>query len=173
MPYTIWSRDRLLGHTTLGYAPSIPGIKAGDFEPTELGEELMPVLTGMGPASEAFSRAIERLWPEGVPETKTGIHDALRKTSEYADLVSIHDRLESLALELRDPSGNPVLTEAIGIQDTEHLLALARRDGVLTEEDEMEMASEPWEPQPARYQIIVELQGAREAFLGQRHRSPD
>ena len=172
MPYTIWSRGRLLGQTTLGYAPSLPGIRAGDFEPSELGESLMPVLTGMGPALEALSRALEQIWPESLDSVPPGgMRDKVRLTTEYADLVSINDRLEQLALELRDPSGAPVRTEAIGIQDTEHLLALARRDGVLTEADEPEF--EPWQPKPARYQIIVELEGARDRILERRRAPPD
>jgi hypothetical protein len=168
VPYTVWSHGRLLGHTTLSYAPSRPGIKAGDFEPSELGESLMPVLTGMGPAFEALSQALDRLGPQPGDGLQGGARDTIRLTTEYADLMSISDRLEQLALELRDPSGALVPTAAIGIQDTEHLLALARRDGVLTEEDEQEC--EPWEPKPARYQIVVELEGARDRMW--RSRTP-
>jgi hypothetical protein len=156
MTYTVWSRGRLLGHTSLGYPPSLPWIRAGDFAPTPIGASLLPVLTGMGPALEALAAVLDANLPDGraVP----GIPNALRLTTEYADVLSLSDQLEHLALQLREPDGAIVPTAAIGIQDSEHLLALARRDGVLADDD---LRIEPWQPRPARYQIIVELAGAR------------
>ena len=48
MPYTLWSRGRLIGQTELAYARSFPGLRAGDFEPSALGETLMPIIIGVG-----------------------------------------------------------------------------------------------------------------------------
>ena len=160
MEYTVWSRGRLLGRTTLGYAPSIPNIQAGDFDPTEVGESLLPVLTGMGPALEELARVLDTVSPEREHRGKAvrRMRDALRLTTEYADVMSLNDQLERLALELRDAAGQLVPTQSIGVQDTEHVLALARRDGVLLEEDD---ALQPWQPGPARYQIIVEFERSR------------
>ncbi len=158
MPYTLWSHGRLLGHSSLSYARCFPRIRAGDFEPTDVGESLLPILTGMGSAVEALAEILDsHAKPAGAPpEESPGLHDCVRLTTEYADIRSIGDQLENLALELRNPEGERVPTSLIGIQDTEHLLALARRDGVspLDEED----CVEEWMPQPSRYQIIIEME---------------
>jgi hypothetical protein len=161
VPYTVWSRGRLLGRTTLGYAPSLPWIRAGNFEPTDAGELLLPILTGMGPALEALASVLDAASPVGkAPGGAAGrVSEALRLTTEYADVLSLNDQLEHLALELRDAQGELVRTACIGVQDTEHILALARRDGVLLDDEEVEL--EPWQARPARYQIIVELEGCR------------
>ena len=158
MPYTIWSRGRLLGHSSLSYARCIPRIRAGDFEPTEVGESLLSILTGMGPAAEALAGIMDgHAKPVGArPDEPPGVTDSVRLTTEYADILSIGDQLQNLALELRDPEGARVPTSLIGIQDTEHLLALARRDGVIPIDEED--CLEGWMPQPSRYQIIIEME---------------
>lgn len=160
MPYTVWSRGRLLGHSSLSYAPSLPRIRAGDFEPTDVGESLLPILTGMGPAVEALVNVVgAHARPEvAATSESSGVPDTLRLTTEYADIRSLGDQLEQLALELRDPEGRPVRAALIGIQDTEHLLALARRDGVLPVDEEDDV--EAWMPPPCRYQVIVEMGAA-------------
>lgn len=157
MTYTLWSHGRLLGRSSLAYARCFPHIRAGDFEPTEVGESLLPILCGMGPAVEALAEILDsHAKPVGAPpEESPGLHDCVRLTTEYADIRSIGDQLENLALELRDPKGERVPTSLIGIQDTEHLLALARRNVIpIEEEDDLE----EWLPRPSRYQIIVEME---------------
>ena len=138
MPYTLWSHGRLLGHSGLSYARCLLRIRAGDFEPTEVGESLLPILTGMGPAIEALAEMLDsQAKPaDAPPEESPGLHDRVRLTTEYADIRSIGDQLENLALELRDPKGERVPASLIGIQDTEHLLALARRNDVIPIQDE-------------------------------------
>ena len=162
MPYTLWSHGRLLGHSSLSYARCLPRIRAGDFEPTEVGESLLPILTGMGPAVEALAEKLDsHAKPASAPpEDSPGMHDCLRLTTEYADIRSIGDQLENLALELRDPKGERVPASLIGIQDTEHLLALARRNDVIPIEDEDDL--EEWLPRPSRYQIIVDMEADEE-----------
>ena len=161
MPYTLWSHGRLLGQSGLSYARCLVRIRAGDFEPTEVGESLLPILTGMGPAVEALAEIMDsHAKPAGASEESPGLHDCVRLTTEYADIRSIGDQLENLALELRDPKGERVPTSLIGIQDTEHLLALARRNDVIPIEEEDDL--EEWLPRPSRYQIIVEMEADEE-----------
>lgn len=145
MTYTVWSRGRLLGHSTLGYARAAPGMRAGDFEPTPLGETLMPILTGVGPALNTLHRVAADLRTDAMSQADgdpaLGFSPLVRSTTEYADAVSLVDELESLALELREPDGVVVRTEMIAVNDTAHLRALAREplyddDDLPPDEDE-------------------------------------
>ena len=97
-------------------------MRAGDFIPSELGQRLMPVILGVGPALRALHDAAERAW---IAERKPGETErpddwpaSVRGSSEFADAVSLQDEVESLALELRDPDGNLVRTESIWLYDT-------------------------------------------------------
>ena len=174
MPYTVWSRGRLLGASELEYAEAIPGVKAGDFEPSAEGETLMPVLVGAGPAIRALSTVLREQQPGEPGEDRIGgaplqphgdgledaqgqaaLTDTILRSTEYADYLSLCDELENLALELRDASGAVVPTEWVTVQDTEYLRSLAREDSDWPEEDPLE----PWEPAPARYQLMVMMQG--------------
>jgi hypothetical protein len=173
MPYTIWSRGRLLGTSALAYARAMPGVRAGDFEPTDLGERLLPIIIGVGPALKALYDVVEAARPceddqadgrgpeqddlEPEPRSPRGFSEAIRRTTEYADAMSLADELRSLDLELRDPDGTVVPTESISVQDTHYLLAMAREgmEGMDFEDDELE----PWMPPPPRYQIIITLEG--------------
>ena len=184
MPYTLWSRGRLLGQSTLGYAQARPGLRAGDFEPTELGHKLMPIITGVGPAIKSlFEVAKEHPLATGQADGDSDYPKAVRQTTVYADAVSIADELESLALELRDEYDQVVPTEHIWINDTEYLLARAseRQDEpelelspemeaeierdveemleYFRDRDQWSSDDESWkEPTPfARYQILVTL----------------
>lgn len=186
MPYTLWSRGRLLGETTLGYAPSIPRLRAGDFLPTELGERLMPVITGVGPALRALFDVVNADRASGnhcYDQPGADFPEHIKRTPEYADSVSIQHELESLALELRDPDGRVVPTESIALQDTEYLLSLPPAPDELFDETDLiddedvaadlELLEAMWSdqpdgfddddterPPPARYQIFVTLTGA-------------
>jgi len=129
MTYTVWSRGRLIGHSTLGYARAAPGMRAGDFEPTELGEKLMPIITGVGPALRTLHDMVRHTPSAMAQADGDGVFDfssALRQTTEYADAVSIADERESLELELRDPDGVVIPTESLAVNDTEYLWARAR-----------------------------------------------
>jgi len=106
MPYTLWSRNRLIGETDLGFIYRENRYRVGWFHPNELGERLMPAATGVGPAM----RAEQILGPDGTLS---------------ADLLAAIDQFESLELELRGPSGERFETEDIGIIDTHYLLSLA------------------------------------------------
>ena len=126
MAYTLWSRGRLLGETELAYRRAWPTLMAGDFFPNELGDRLMTIITGVGPALFALSDVSEevaRTNPEAVRSDDWP--DGVRQTSEYADAMSLSDELESLDLELRNAHGAVVETERLWIQDTHRLLAMA------------------------------------------------
>ena len=188
MPYTVWSRNRLIGESELAFARSLPGLRAGHFTPSALGEQLMPIITGSGQALRALydvSEDIRRERPEG--EQSGHWPTSVRRTTEYADALSINDELESLDLELRDPGGAVVKTEWIAIQDTHRWLAASDPDEEeyddveLTEDEqnavdhdreiieehfaslESEPDDEPWvpddDPRGPRYQIMVALEG--------------
>lgn len=165
MPYTVWSRGRLIGESELAYRQAFPKLRVGDFQPSELGETLMPVMLGEGPALNALYEASIRLNEEGeaVDRAKdTGDWPAaVKRTTEFADAMSIHDEVESLALELHDSTGAVVATESIWFQDTHRLVALAREElaQVYPDMDFEDDDPEPWEPAPPRYQIYVALEG--------------
>lgn len=128
MPYTLWSRNRLIGETDLGFIYRENRYRVGWFHPNEVGERLMPAATGVGPAMRA--------------EFIMGPDSTLN-----ADLLAAIDQCESLDLELRGPDGEPFETESIGIIDTHYLLSLAdaadadpiEEDCQLSPEDEQEI----------------------------------
>ncbi|MEO5568679.1 MAG: hypothetical protein ABIR92_09310 [Gemmatimonadaceae bacterium] len=131
MSYTLWSRGRLLGHTDLGWVQVFENLRTGWFHPSPAGEKFMGVLTGTGPALMALSKMMR----DPVRELARGVEtepDAdyprdVRRTTEYADLVSIVDELEVLQLELRDPEGKPVNVESMGVDDTHWKISLVSR----------------------------------------------
>ena len=165
MPYTLWSRNRLVGASELAYRRAFPGLRVGDFEPTELGEKLMPIILGVGPALSALYEVSQRARREkrknGARRSRRGDWPPeVKQTTEYADAMAAPDELESLALELHDPNGAVVETVSIWLQDTHRLVALAREELADVDPDiDFEDDREPWEPAPPRYQIYVELPG--------------
>ena len=177
MPYTLWSRNRLIGSSELAYRRAMPGLRVGDFESTELGEKLMPIILGVGPALSTLYEASQRVRRE---QPKKGIRSSgadwppeVKQMTEYADAMSASDELESLGLELHDPNGAVVATESIWLQDTHRLVALAREELAEAYPDmDFEDAREPWEPEPPRYQIYVELPG-HDKWMSRAAKRPD
>lgn len=126
MSYTLWSRGRLLGSTDLGYKYKPHRSRMGDFVPTELGEKLMPVATGLSPAVMQLarvSRAMDRPNSSGSGPGEERL-ERLRRTTEYADYAAAEAQSEALDLELRGPDGSVIATEWIGIRDTQYPLSL-------------------------------------------------
>ncbi|MGQ0712310.1 MAG: hypothetical protein ACT4PJ_01120 [Gemmatimonadaceae bacterium] len=122
MPYTLWSRGRLLGESALDYRRVFPRHRMGDFHPTEAGEKVMPVATGVSRAGVDLVKTLSGSRPGGHAR------EQLRQTSEYADLAAAEDRCDALALELRGPDGVVIPTEWIDLRDTEFLLSLAEME---------------------------------------------
>ena len=163
MPYTLWSRGRLLGESALAHRRTFPGLRVGDFEASAIGETLMPIILGVGPALKALHEAAEAVWESRGKSRRQarreGWPQEVRQSTEYADAMSLPDELASLALELHDPGGAVVATEDIWLQDTHRLVAAARED-LSAEFPDLELDDpEPWEPQFPRYQIYVALAG--------------
>jgi hypothetical protein len=164
MPYTLWSRGRLLGESDLGFVQIYSNMRMGWFHPSPEGEKLMSVLTGTGPAL----RKVGRLLGNPIRKAMRGTSDQadggwpkdIRATTAYADLVSTVDELEAMELELRDGDGTRLETEHVGIDDVEFKLSFIpkhqrRRLGI--------MKPEPWRSgeRQERYQIQVYFPGAK------------
>lgn len=162
MPFTIWSRGRLLGETDLGFVQVYSNMRMGWFHPSPEGEKLMSVLTGTGPALKRVGRLMRS--PIRKAMRKPSDDDDgewprdIRTTTAYADLVSSVDELEAMQVELRDADGQPVSTEHIGIDDVEFKLSfISRRDRRRLGIDK----PEPWRAneRTERYQIQVYFPG--------------
>lgn len=122
MPYTVWSHGRLLGESALDYRRVFPRHRMGDFFPTEAGEKVMPVATGVSKAGADLVKSLSGAPPGSPARTH------LRETSEYADLAAAEDHYDALELELRGPDGSLIPTEWIDLRDTEFLLSLTDDD---------------------------------------------
>ncbi len=174
MPYTVWSRGRLVGHSELAYARAFPDMRMGDFEPTAIGEALLPIILGVSPALRALYDVLEKT-PDpgsGAARHDTEFPPVVRLTTVYADVVSSQDEIDALALELHDSAGHIVKTEWLWFQDTYRLLALAREDRTALDPDLAfeDDDREPWEPEPPRYQIMVGLEGYEKRMAMQARR---
>lgn len=118
----LWSKDRLLGHSDLDYAEIFPKHLMGDFHPTELGEKLMPVLTGVSRAYKDLAKSSIERW--GKPTDRDQYQQEqrsseIRGTTEYADAAAAQAHFDALELVLRGSDGFIVPTEWIGVRDTE------------------------------------------------------
>ena len=160
MPYTLWSRGRMLGETDLSFAQVRANHRMGWFHPSPQGDALMPVLTGPGPALKAVGKLMRdplRSVTRSRQSDSSGEWPSdIRTTTEYADLVSSVDELEAMELQLRNSDGAVMEVEHVGIDDTEFkksfLLKRERKRG------DTLCAPEPWAPpvEPcSRYQIQV------------------
>jgi hypothetical protein len=129
MPYTIWSRGRLLGESDLGFVQIFENVRFGWFRPSPEGEQLMHVLTGAGPAlmklHKMMRNPLRQLMRGADGQSEGGFPRDIKQTTAYADLVSLIDEREALELELRGPDGKVIETDDIGIDDTEWKTSLA------------------------------------------------
>lgn len=163
MPYTLWSRGRLLGESDLGFVQIWENVKFGWFHPSPAGERFMPVLTGTGPALMKLHKMMRNPMREmmrGADEAKGEFPRDIRQTTAYADLVSMIDEREAMELELRGPDGKVIPTDDIGIDDTEWKISLIPKK--LRKQLQRDATPEPWAEGSApfpRYQIQVHLRG--------------
>lgn len=149
MTYSLWSRGRLLGHSDLGYVRFQPLHRGGTLVPTEEGERLLPVASGVGPATIALGRAM-RGFP--LEDPTFGAHRP--PAQEQADLLSALDERDALGLVLRGPDGNLIPTEWIDVRDCTFLQSLG--------EEAIESASHDVDPDEA---LIDDLGDDLEANL--------
>jgi len=145
--YTVWSKGRLLGRTTLDFCPSDLKARMGWFEPTEIGERLMPALTYLGP----YHDRITAEWSEGsLPSGEALSPGRMRALAREALVYKMTDEanaaLAALHLVLRDADGTTIPTDHISVQDTEYLRALVADE----DHDELERDFDPGdEPESA------------------------
>jgi hypothetical protein len=167
MPYTLWSRGRLLGETDLGFVQIYANMRMGWFHPSPQGQKLMPVLTGTGPALKKVGRLMRS--PVRAAMRKPSDNDDgewpkdIRATTAYADLVSSIDELEAMEIELRDSDGNVLETEHVGIDDMEFKLSfISKRDRRRLGMNDREPWRKPDEKEAMeRYQIQVYFPGPK------------
>src|SRR5262245_61339073 len=104
--YTIWSRDRLLGETELGWVRCPPNVRSGFFHPTDLGDRLMPTVCGVSPTVHELSRVRKQMEAELDDQANGVSFKVLRQTSEYADMLAAMEHERGLSLVLRAPDGS-------------------------------------------------------------------
>ena len=155
----------MLGESDLGFAQIFANHRMGWFHPSAIGEVLMPVLTGPGPALQAVARMlrdpVREVTRHREDETTGELPTDIRTTTQYADLVSSVDELESMELQVRDPNGVILEIEHVGVDDMEFKKSLIpKRARTRLERAEKTKSWEPdLEPLP-RYQIQVHLAGS-------------
>jgi hypothetical protein len=126
MPFTLWSHNQLLGETSFELGDPLGRKRIGAFTPSPLGATLMPTLTGIGPALLALGKRMR----EGPPtaDDPAAMERLLRDTAEGSAVLSFAKRLHALDLELRDPNGQAMSTESIGVHDSHEFTYLADGD---------------------------------------------
>jgi len=140
MVYSVWSHGRLLGLTDLGFKSRPPRFRAGWFHPTDGTEILMDMATGFGPALHACHKAGTDTLTDAV--VKTAIADA-----------------ESLALELRDATGNIIETGHISIVDGDRLPSLEEYEELDENPDWMTSDDPPdWLPEEEEAIVLDDLE---------------
>ena len=123
MPYSLWSRGRLLGHTDLGFVRCLHARRTGWLHLTPEGERVIALAVAVPPAIEAYVIRARELTGDAE-----AVHAELDRSTEGADLASAFQHHEALELQLRRDDGSIVPTEDIGIVDTHRLLELAARE---------------------------------------------
>ena len=176
MPYTLWSKGRLVATTDLGFTQCFPNWRSGWLEPALGSEPLIARAVAVSPAMMNVTRRVRTLanarGPNGRVDPES---EELRGSTEYADLQAALHAEAALELELRGPDGVVIPSVSIGIKDTYYMLAMVRhshlsgyepldddpRDPSITLEQAIAAAAtegrEPWEPAWPRYQVMVEF----------------
>jgi hypothetical protein len=156
MPYTLWSRGRLLGETDLGFVQVFEHVRFGWFMPSPLGVRLMPVLTGIPPAALKVGRMLRNSVREAMRgnEQADGYPADVRRTTAYADLMSIEDEVAAMQLRMQDPAGHVMDTDDIHVDDMIWKMSLAAK---ARKGRRHKLALDDFEG--PRYQIQVHLRG--------------
>jgi hypothetical protein len=123
VPYTVWSRARLIGETDLGFHRLVEEARSGWFHPSPDGERLLSLIASPLPAMRAYLHR-DAVDAQGAPMVQPQLHSS----TLFADLAEAFQHLVSLELELRGDDGSVVPTAHIGFQDTEGLIELARME---------------------------------------------
>lgn len=156
MPYTVWSRGRLIGETDLEFPPVIDVQRSGHFHPTVEGERVMELIASPLPAMRAYLHRNAR-----DAKDRGFVLDELQRSALFADLAEVFQHTQALELELRRDDGSVVPTDDIGFQDTHCLQALgeAMLEGADQAEDaESWVADDPIEQSEADRQLEMDVQ---------------
>jgi hypothetical protein len=114
--YKVFSKGRFIGESQLDWIRADKRVVNGDFLPTEIGEQLMPVLTGPSRVALEQARALSL---RGAAHVLTA--DEIE--AHHADLLEACTHQDSLELELYGPDKRLIPTEWIAIRDCELMLA--------------------------------------------------
>ncbi|MDB4907743.1 MAG: hypothetical protein JWO05_2527 [Gemmatimonadetes bacterium] len=120
MPFTLWSRDTLLGSSNLQAPSPDSSTLLGEFEPTTAGLALVPAFTEQMRAMRGITPIIEQSGMlEGSADQERGDAFAtqLHESPEGQRLFAAKSAMEALELELRDESGQPMPATQFFVQD--------------------------------------------------------
>ena len=129
MTYTVWIHGRQIGETAFEYEHD-KRRRAGSFQPTEFGLQVLPSITAMAPALFDFGAICKRhgLDPESTSEADAATAlEVFGGTPEGQRVIAAAKHISEL--EVRDPSGQIVPWESLAITDLEWLTAYARERG--------------------------------------------
>lgn len=156
--HTVWSNGRKLGETSFELA-SRGNQQLGTFQPTTLGIELLPGITGMMPALFDFHALCQREGVDTADDNPAAGREAFARFEHAPEGKRVIAAAKMIStLELRDAGGNTLAWESILITDVDDILRLAAKLRV-GEEHTPEGASVNDSP-PIRYMISVTLIGA-------------
>ena len=129
MTYTIWIHGQQIGETAFEYEHD-KRQRAGSFQPTEFGLQVLPSITAMSPALFDFGDMCKRrgLDPESASEADAATAlDMFGGTPEGQRVIAAAKQIAEL--EVRDPNGRIVPWESLAITDLDWLIAYARERG--------------------------------------------
>jgi hypothetical protein len=123
MPFSLWLRGRLIGETDFDHPGPGPGMRAGFFRPTEHGREILPLLSGMLPASYALKRAMIRRGYDPNSGNAAEMATMLESSDEGARVLAIGRELSHI--EIHDPGGGCRPFRVIAISNLREIAAMA------------------------------------------------
>lgn len=138
MPYTVWSRDTLIGESELEPLPGTGKSLGGVFSPTLAAESALDAFGAMFDALNKLGEILPGKFARDVNSPHRGqvIFGAMHGTPEGREMIERQSEIRALELRLRDPQGVLVNTKTIAIADTRRLLGPGFDD--LSEEDQAE-----------------------------------
>ena len=124
MPFTLWSRDVLVGETDFELGERVGPHRAGVFRPAPSGMMLLPALTAMAPALFELGMAARELGlaPDSESEDEQATLDLIESSTAGKKMLASASQIASL--ELRDGSGKQIAIESILVSDLQELRAL-------------------------------------------------
>jgi hypothetical protein len=166
MTYTVWIHGQQIGETAFEYEHDRRR-RAGSFQPTEFGLQVLPSITAMAPALFDFGAMCKR---RGIDPDSASATDAERAldifggTPEGKRVIAAAKQIAEL--EVRDPRGQIVLWESLAITDLDWLVSYARERG---DPEPNEILDEMPDHEPIKFMISLTLSreiGARPRWLG-------